>query len=205
MELPKFDPEPSGEFAFKILAETNVKGILIGRLSVWAWIEDPAGHAFTKDIDIAITQKDQPAIVSYLTTRGFQIRELSIGGINVTEVKNNLRVDFIHRNSAEYGDLSKLFEEAIEEALRNNITVNFGAASLILVPVEYLISMKIGTAERKDEEDARRLLESVESVDVNKLRKIVSIHLGPLGKSKLENILREAGHPQARPRGKYVS
>ncbi len=205
MELPKFDPEPSGEFAYKALRETHVKGILIGRLAVWAWVEDPARQAFTKGFDIAISQGDQPAIISYLTKKGFKIRELSIGGFNITDEHENIKVDFIHRNSIEWGDLSRLFEEAIEKSIENNHTVAIGEKSLFLVPVEYLISMKIGTAERKDEDDAKHLLEMVDSVDINKLRDLMSIYLGPIGKAKLENILREVGHPEARSRGKYVS
>ena len=65
--------------------------------------------------------------------------------------------------------------------------------------------MKIVTDERKDEEDAMYLLEMVDSIDIKKLRDLVSIHLGLLGKAKLENILREVGHAEARSRGEYVS
>jgi len=205
VKLPKFDPEPSGKFAYKVLEETKVKGILIGRLAVWAWVEDPARQAYTKDLDIAISLKDQPAIVSYLTNKGFKIRELSIGGVNITDEQKNIKVDFIHRNSMEWGDLSRLFEEAIEKSFDSRNTVTIGGISLFLVPVEYLIGMKMATAEQKDEEDVKRLLEIVDSVDIGKLRDLMSTYLGPIGKAKLENILRETGHPEARPRGKYVS
>ncbi len=205
LELLKFDPEPSGIFACKVLVETNVKGILIGRLAVWAWVEDPARQVYTKDLDIAISQKDQNVIVSHLAQKGFKVRELSIGGFNVTAEQDNVKVDFIHRNSPDWGDLSRLFEEAIEKAYESRQTVTLGEISLYLVPVEYLISMKMGTAEQKDEEDIKYLLEMVDDVDVHALRSIVDHHLGPLGKAKLENILRQVGHPDARPRGKYVS
>ena len=205
VELPKFDPDPSGEFAYKVLKETKVKGILIGRLAVWPWVEDSARQSYTKDLDIAISQRDQPAIVSYLTNKGFKIQDLSVGGFNITEERINVKVDFIHRNSIEWGDLSRLFEEAIEKSFESRNTVTMGGISLFLVPVEYLIVMKIGTAERKDEEDVKHLLEMVDSVDVNKLRDVTSLYLGPLGKATLENILREVGHSEARPRGKYVS
>ena len=80
IKILKFDPEPSGEFAYRILEETNIKGILIGGLAVWAWIEDSSRHGYTKDIDIEIYQRDQSEIVSYLTDKGFTIRDLSIGG-----------------------------------------------------------------------------------------------------------------------------
>ncbi len=205
VKLPKFDPEPSVRFACKVLEETKARGILIGRLAVWAWVEDPSKQAYTKDLDIAISQGDQPVIVSYLSDKGFSIRELSIGGFNITEERENVKVDFIHRNSREWGDLSRLFEDAIDKSLESRNTVTMGGISLYLVPVEHLIGMKIATAERKDEDDARWLIETVDSVDVGKLRSLMSTYLGPLGKAKLENLLREAGHPEARPRGNYVS
>jgi len=197
--LPKFDPQPSGELSEKILKETNVKGVLIGRLAVWAWVEDAAKHGFTKDIDIAITQQDQKNLVSYLVDRGFKVRELSIGGFNISD--DQIQIDFIHRNSKEWGDLSSLFEEAIEQS--TDIKVAIGHAELLLIPVEYLIAMKIGTTETKDENDARLLIESVDSVKIKELRKIVHAHLGPMGKSKLENLLREVGHADAISRKIY--
>jgi len=101
--------------------------------------------------------------------------------------------------------LSQLFNDAIAQAFNDRNTVNIGEVSLYLVPVEHLIIMKIATAERKDEDDARRLIEMAASTNVSQLRKLTSTYLGPLGKAKLENLLREAGHPEARPRGKYVS
>lgn len=205
IELPKFDPEPSGLLAYNVLKETKIKAVLIGRLAVWAWIENSSKHAFTKDMDLAICSNDQPAVISYLTERGYKIRNLDIGGVHVTDESINAKVDFIHRKSEEWGDLSRLFEEAIEKAFERSQTVTIGEISLTLVPVEYLIAMKIATAERKDETDALYLLEMVDSVNVGALREIVVDHLGPLWKPKLENILREAGHPAARPKGKYVS
>ncbi len=205
VRLSKFDPEPSGLFASKVLQDTNIKGVLIGRLAVWAWVEDAGRQAYTKDLDIAISQTDLPAIMAYLTNKGFDIRELSIGGLNITDERENIKIDFIHRNSAEWGDLSRLFNDAIAQAFDNRNIVCIGEVSLYLVPVEHLITMKIATAERKDEEDAKRLLEMADSTDIGQLRELMSIHLGPLGKAKLENLLREVGHPEARPRGKYVS
>ncbi len=205
LEPPKFDPEPSAKFAQEVLDETKVRGILIGRLAVWAWIDDASEHAFTKDLDIAIFRGDQSAVVSYLANKGHKISELSIGGINVAEDREDIRVDFIHRYSREWGDLSRLFEKAIEAAIDSGSRVDLGGTLLFLVPVEYLIAMKIATMERKDEEDAMRLLERDESVNVGKLRTIVIEYLGGLWKPKLENLLREAGHPEARRKKKYVS
>ncbi len=204
LKLPIFDPEPSGKFAAQVLKETKVNGILIGRIAVWVWVSDPGRQEYTKDLDIAVFQKDLPEIISYLTENGHKIWELSIGGINVTDRDRQIKVDFIHRNSDEWGNLSPLFENAIEDALNWDQWVAIGDQSFLLVPAEHLIAMKIATMEQKDDLDAKRILEVVD-VDVTRLRNITNLYLGALGKAKLENILREVGHSDARKRGKYVS
>jgi len=53
--------------------------------------------------------------------------------------------------------------------------------------------------------DVKLSFEMVVSVNISELRKIIIIYLGPLGKAKLENILREIGHPKSIHRGKYIS
>jgi hypothetical protein len=65
--------------------------------------------------------------------------------------------------------------------------------------------MKIATMEPKDDLDAKRLLETVADIDVARLRSLANAYLGAVGKAKLENLLRETGHPEARKRGKYIS
>ncbi|MBI5509710.1 MAG: hypothetical protein HY903_13230 [Deltaproteobacteria bacterium] len=114
------------------------------------------------------------------------------GGINV---------DFITCNG-ELGTLSPLFEDAIQAAQRSRKSLTIGGKKLPLVPAEHLVAMKIATMERKDQEDAERLLE-VAKVDIPKLRALVERFLAPLGPARLEVILREIGHPAARPRRKY--
>jgi len=140
IEFPKFDPEKSGEVADRIMTESNTKGILIGRLAIWAWLSDDAGNqAYTKDMDIAVSKRDFPAILAYLANKLYKTRQLPIGGVNVA---------------------SKM--------------------------------------ERKDEEDAKRLLNHIERIDIDELRSMVKRFLGPLINAKLENMLREIGHPKAR-------
>ncbi|MFH0926203.1 MAG: hypothetical protein V1872_11360 [bacterium] len=198
----KFDPEPSGRFAHQVLKGTGIKGILIGRLAVWAWVDEPSEHAYTKDIDIAVTKEDLPKIYAWLAEHKITtIRQLVLGGINVNQVKESINIDFITR-SGEFGDLSQLFEDAIKEALKSKRTIEIGGEVLSLVSSEHLIAMKIGTGEREDERDAARVLDYAK-VDVKKARHLVMTFLGPAGIGKLEAILREIGHPSARKRGKY--
>ena len=111
---------------------------------------------------------------------------------------DNINVDFIDRYSVEEGDLSKLFEEAIDLATEK---IKIGETELYVISAEHLIAMKISTFERKDEDDARNLLE-YDFVDIKKLREIVDRTIAPI-RVKLEKMLREVGHPMAHRMKKY--
>ncbi len=199
IKFPKFDPEKSGKLAGRIMRESGIKGILIGRLAIWAWLSDDAGNqAYTKDLDIAVSKKDFPAVLSHLAGKPHKTRLLPIGGVNVVDEEEGVSIDFIHRSSEEWGDLSPLYEAAIEKALESNRYVDIGGAKLCVAPVEFLIAMKIATMERKDEDDAKRLLENIDGIDIDELRSMVRRFLGPLIHAKLENMLREIGHPKAK-------
>lgn len=201
LSLPVFDPNPSVRFASEVLKETKCQGALIGRIAIWAWIKNASEQAFTKEVDIAISRAAQPALRAFLLAKGLQLRELSIGGFNAYDPKASINIDFIDR-FGEWGDLSALFQEAIEAASNAEEKVEVGEGSLLLTPTRYLIAMKLGTGERKDEEDARRLL-SEAFFEVEALRQIVSKHLGAAGIGRLEAILREIGHPEARKKQNY--
>jgi hypothetical protein len=69
------------------------------------------------------------------------------------------------------------------------------------VSPEHLIAIKISTFEQKDEDDAKNLLE-YDFIDINKLREIIDRNIAPI-RVKLEQILREVGHPMAHRRKKY--
>jgi hypothetical protein len=198
LELPTFNPKESAVFAAKVLNDLKIKCVLIGRLAVWYWIPDPAGHAYTKDLDTAIKKADRQKVIKHLGNLKYNIRELVIGGINVQAESDNINVDFIDRYSVDEGDLSKLFEEAIDSATE---TINIKGAELYVISVEHLIAMKISTFEIKDDEDARNLLE-YDFVDIKKLREIVDRNISPT-RVRLEQMLREVGHPMAHRRRKY--
>ena len=198
LELPTFDPKESAVFVTKVLSDLKIKCVLIGRLAVWYWLPDPAGHTYTKDLDTAIKKSDRQRIIKYLDSLKYNIRELMIGGINVRSKTNNINVDFIDRYSVDEGDLSKLFEEAIDSATEK---IKIGETELYVISPEHLISMKISTFERKDEDDVKNLLE-YDFVDIKKLRGIVDRNIAPT-RVKLEQILREVGHPMAHRRKKY--
>jgi hypothetical protein len=172
--------------------------VLIGRLAVWYWLPDPAGHTYTKDLDIAIKKADRQKIAKHLIDLKYSARELMIGGINVQSETDNINVDFIDRCSVDEGDLSNLFEEAIDSATEK---ISIEETELYVVSPEHLTAMKISTFERKDEDDVKNLLE-YDFVDIKKLRGIVDRNIAPT-RVKLEQILREVGHPMAHRRKKY--
>jgi len=200
LELPTFNPKESAVFAAKVLSDLKIKCVLIGRLAVWYWIPDPAGHAYTKDLDTAIKKTDRQKVIKHLCNLNYNIRELMIGGINVQSESENINVDFIDRYSVDEGDLSKLFEEAIDSAVEKT---TIGGTELYVISVEHLIAMKISTFESKDEDDVKNLLE-YDFVDIKKLREIVDKNIAPT-RVKLEQILREVGHPMAHRRKKYYN
>ena len=200
--FPTFTAEPSGRFAHRVLEGAGVKGVLIGRLAVWAHVPDPSEHAFTKDLDVAVSREDLPRVRAWLAKHGEPMRELSIGGVNVHHPDDGVNVDFIDRTATEWVDLGDLYAAAIQAALDSGLLEEVGGGPLPLVPPIYLVAMKLATHERKDEVDALRVLQHA-FVDVEELRRVVQTHLGRGEAIRLEVFLRDIGHPAARMRRSY--
>jgi len=143
-------------------------------------------------------QKNWPIqIKKYFQNRNYKITELFIGGINVKDDKD-INVDFIDRSSIEWADYSALFKEAIHEAVNSKRKISVGEKDICLVSGEYLIAMKMATGEVKDENDAKILLTEVDDIDIRRLRVILSTHLGAVGRTRFEIILRDIGHKESR-------
>lgn len=198
-ELPVFDPKMSGEFAANILNTLHIDGILIGRLAVWAYLSTNSDkQAYTKDLDIAVSKASIFEIKKHLHEKSYKIRDISIGGINVKNDEKNINVDFIDRSSTEWGDYSLLFGEAIKEAIKSDRAINVGGHEIYLVSVEYLITMKLATGERKDENDLIAILTENEMVDIKKVRSFIMKYLGEYGVTRFEIILRDINHTESR-------
>ncbi len=193
-KLPVFDPNPSGRFVHGVLNETGVKGILIGRLALWVWLSERK-QAFTKDMDIAVTREDLFRVRKWLNDRRIRYLELEIGGISVDR-PGQINVDFITR-FCEFGDLSPLYENAIQYAMEHGETIEVGDDGLFVVSPEHLVAMKIGTGEKKDEDDAESLLADAE-IHINNTRSIILKFLGPGSLNRFEVMLRKIGHPDAK-------
>jgi len=194
-QLPVFDPNPSGRFVHDVLRETGVNGVLIGRLAVWVCLSSEKKRAFTKDMDIAVTREGLHRIRKWLNDREIRYLDLAIGGINV-EQSGQVNVDFITR-ACDFGDFSPLFEDAIHDAVKNGDSIEVGEGRLAVVSPEHLTVMKIGTGEKKDEEDAEALLGDAD-IRIDAVRSLIAKHLGPGTLSRFEVMLRKVGHPDAK-------
>ena len=195
--LPSFDPKPVARVAAQILKRAKAPHALIGRLAMWAYLP-PDQQEFTKDLDVAVPAEFIAAVESEVKTRRLKHLNLSIGGIGVRD--GNTQLDFIDRRL----NYAALFREAVTAAERTGRTVTIGRVRMPLVPVEYLVAMKMVSGEPKDDRDAKRLLEYAD-LNYSAARKIVYRHLGPATADRLDVFAREAGRPEVPRRRKYES
>ncbi len=193
-DFATFDPKPSLRFGAKILGDLNTEHALIGKVAMWYWLENPADHEYTKDVDFAVPHASMPALVEKLHAAEMQVRPLSIGGVNAMSESAGIRADFIDRSSEEWGDLQPLYMDAMVSAARSEDRVS----GVPVASPEHLVAMKIGAATDKDERDAMRLVAKVEDLDVDRTRELVRRFLGPSGIGRFEECLRRAGHPRAK-------
>ena len=191
--LPRFDPNPSARFASELLLGEGVPHALIGRIAMWTLLPSDQ-HEFTKDVDFAVPLRFSESIRAALARRNITPRELPIGGLAVRE--GEIKVDFIDRRD---GGLNGLFEEAIEAANRFGPRAKVAGAEIPVAPPEYLLALKVVAAERKDQDDALRLLRALPDLDLPRARDVVFRHGGPGSANLLDALARQAGRADARP------
>lgn len=208
IRIPAYDPGPSGQFAAQVLATAGVRGALIGRLAVWAWLPDSGDHKYTKDVDIAVAPADLPTICACLQRMGIVAHNLPIGGVAVRlpapdgsqAWAQQVRVDFIARNDEELGDLGSAVAQAVAQAVARDVRAAIGTAQLWVVNAEWLVPLKLVAGREKDDEDVRDLIRS-SGLDVDEVRRNLRTHpllLGQVG--RFEQLLIRLGHAKARRR-----
>jgi hypothetical protein len=165
----------------------------------------------TKNVDYAVSPEHIRTIAAAAGARGCVTTDLDIGGINVELEALGINVDFIHRDSRILGDLSGLFQSAIDAAHAAETFLAEGegddavaVSAVPLVPLGHLVAMKMATGEPRDEKDAQRLMAfGTEEVDVECVRALLRLHGGPSAIARFEQVLRDVGHPDAYVRGRY--
>lgn len=193
--ITPFDPEPAAKLAKELLESIKAPFAVIGRIAVWAYLP-PEQQEFTKDIDLAVPMEYIALIEDQLKKRNIAYRPLVIGGIGTTDKK--IHIDFIDRRQYH----QELFHEAIEATHKQQHTINIGSVKVPLIPVEFLIALKMVSGEPKDDNDVKRLLEHAE-LDYKKSRDIVMKHLGPATANRLDVFAREVGRPEVMKKKYY--
>ena len=193
--ITPFDPEPVAKLAKELLESIKAPYAIIGRIAVWAYLP-PEQQEFTKDLDLAVPLESIALIEEQLKKRNIAYRPLVIGGIGTTDQK--IHIDFIDRRQY----YQKLFHEAIEATHKQQHTINIGTVKMPLIPVEFLIALKMVSGEPKDDNDVKRLLEYAD-LDYKKSRDIVIKHLGPATANRLDVFARETGRPEVAKKKYY--
>lgn len=188
--LPRFDPNPSMAAALELLEAAGVPFALAGRLAVWQYVP-PEGQQFTKDVDFAVPHGHVDALVREARGRGFRVTELSIGGAGIKAP--GVMVDFIDRHP----ELSALFAEAVRAARERprRRWLAFLGRRVPVVPMNYLIAMKLVTFDPKDDRDVVEMLMRLGDRGYTPLRRLVRKHLGLVGAERLDAFARRVGHP----------
>jgi hypothetical protein len=146
---------------------------------------------YTKDIDFAVTEAQSAAIERAFPDR--DPRPLRVGGVSVAS-RSGGRIDFIDRRF----EYRALFEEAISAAQREGVIARAGEREAAVVPLPYLIAMKMAGDRPRDEADLAALLERAD-LDYRRAREVVHRHLGHFAARRLDRMARQALRADAPP------
>jgi len=186
--LLRADPLESAALGVAIAEEAHVPYALIGALAVWSYVPLKA-QRLTKDADLAVPYGYRPAIAQAAEGRGLKVHALSIGGCGLTA--RGIAVDLIDRHP----ELSALFANAVRAANAGRARVKIGSHSVPVVPLPYLVAMKLVMHEPKDERDVEELLRAYPLKRYAQIRKLVRAELGYPSATYLDSIARRIGHP----------
>lgn len=169
----------------ELLAELGIEPVLIGGVALGVH----GIERFTKDVDLALTMDERARVEASVQDR--DPRPLVIGGVSVA-TRAGVRVDLIDRR-LEY---RALFEEAIAAARQRGKLVVAGGQQVAVVPLDYLVALKMAAGRPMDEADISQLV-ARDDLDYPRTRDIVHRHLGPFGARWLDRQARAAGRRDA--------
>jgi hypothetical protein len=146
---------------------------------------------FTKDVDLATTVTRTAAAERALTD--CDIRPLQLGGISLLTT-SGVRVDLIDRRF----EYRALFEEAIGESKARGMIIRSGAVEVPVVPLHYLVAMKLIADRPQDEADLHALL-AKDQLDYRAARDVIFRIVGPYAARRLDKLARVANRKDAPP------
>jgi len=168
------------------LVEQCGGGALIGGAAVQAYGHDRA----TKDVDFAVSRTTAAAIERTLRDNKAESKPLKIGGLSLMTAEG--AIDFIDRRHGPYA----LFEEAVGAAVTAATYVQADGVRVPVVPLEYLVALKMVGVRTQDEADLDFLLRRPE-LDYREARDVVTRHLGEVVARYLDRAARLAGRVDA--------
>jgi len=145
---------------------------------------------YTKHVDLAVTRAESAAAERHLGDA--DPRPLKIGGVSF-RTSAGVRVDLVDRR-VEFQDL---FEAAIDAAHASGRRVSAGDKEAHVVPVPYLVAMKLVADRPQDEADVDALLRRTE-VPYPEVRRVVERFLGRYAARRLDRMARAAQRADAR-------
>jgi hypothetical protein len=173
--------------ALDLLAEAEDRAALIGGVALTFY----GVERYTKDVDFAVTQRLSARLERDHPDRDPQ--PLKVGGVSLAS-RSGARMDFVDRR-VEY---ARLFEEARQAAQRDGPFARRGEREVPVVPLPYLVAMKLAADRPQDEADLARLL-SMDDLDYRFARDVVYRHLGHYAARRLDRAARLAQRQDAPP------
>lgn len=187
-ELPKpIDVQRALDEAIAKLRPLGGDYVLIGGVALGVY----GIERYTKDVDLAATQKSTASAEAALLD--CDPRPLRIGGISIA-TSTGVRVDLIDRRF-EYRDL---FEEAIKEAKARGAVVRTDHHEVPVVPLAYLVAMKLIADRPQDEVDLQSML-ALETLNYRETRTVVERFLGRYAVQRLDKLARLVARKDAPP------
>lgn len=144
---------------------------------------------YTKDVDVAVSMQQSAALERRLPNG--DPRPLSIGGVSI-RTSSGVRVDLIDRRF----HYEALFLEAIQAAKASSLRTLAGEVEVPVVPVPYLLAMKVAADRPQDEADVQLLLKDP-ALDYRAARDVVKRFIGHYAARRLDRAARANGRSDA--------
>ncbi len=180
-EARGFDPQESLRAGVGILEKAGVPFALAGRLAVWTYVSSKR-QEFTKDVDFAVPYGYSEQAAAAAKEMGYTVRKLSLGyGVR----KGELLIDFVDHHP----HLDKLYLAAVKAAGEEA-----DEGEMPVVPMDFLIAMKLAAGRQKDDSDVIALLKEIDEEEYQSVRRLVRRELGYGMATRLDMIARSFGH-----------
>ncbi len=176
------DAERSADEGIALLEDAGVPYALAGYLAVLHYIP-PSAERGTKDADFAVPYGYADRVAKAAEEGGYRIKALPIGGFQLS--KPGVVIDLIDRHPR----LDQLFVDAVKAAQAERTDPE----DVPVVPLKYLVTMKMVSGARKDTGDVEHMLMEVADEDYPAIRDTVDHYLGIAALERLNDLARAVG------------